>query len=155
MSGRFEIARGDFLVLLSAVFWAVHVHVLSWFSPRVDTIKLACLQYTLCSVFSLTAAFLFEEMEIGAILEAAVPILYGGCGSVGIAYTLQVVAQKRTHPTPTAIILSTEGIFAVLGGRLILAEMLSIRNVFGCVLILAGMLISQRRITYSGRRSER
>ena len=155
MSGRFEIARGDFLVLLSAVFWAVHVHVLSWFSPRVDTIKLACMQYALCSVFSLTAAFLFEEVEIGAVLEGAAPILYGGFGSVGIAYTLQVVAQKRTHPTPTAIILSTEGIFAVLGGWLILAEMLSIRNFIGCVLILAGMLISQLRITCPGKQSER
>ncbi|HUV08753.1 MAG TPA: DMT family transporter [Spirochaetia bacterium] len=143
VTGSFSIARGDFLVLLSALFWTAHVQLLARYSPRVDPIRLACAQFAVCSVSSLIAAFFTEKVHTPAIVAAAVPILYGGLFSVGIAYTLQVVVQKTAHPAHASIILSMEGVFAVLGGWLLLGEWLSVRGFVGCGLMLAGMIFSQ------------
>ena len=143
VTGRFTIARGDLLVLLSAVCWTAHVQVLGWLSPRVDPLRLSALQFAVCSLASLAVAFAAETVEPAGIRQALVPILYGGIGSVGVAYTLQVVAQRTAHPAHAAILLSTESVFAVLGGALILAERLSARGLLGCALMLAGMLLSQ------------
>jgi drug/metabolite transporter (DMT)-like permease len=139
----FTVARGDFLVLLSALFWTAHVQLIGLFSPKTDSLVLASIQFAVCAVFSLVVAFAAETGVLKGILQAAIPILYGGLCSVGIAYTLQVVVQKTAHPAHAAIILSLEGAFAVLGGWLILGEMLSIRGLIGCLLMLAGMIVSQ------------
>jgi len=112
------------------------------------------MQFAIVSLLSFIAAFAIETFTIQDILNAAIPILYGGLMSVGVAYTLQVVAQKDAPPTHAAIILSLEAVFAVLGGWLILSEMLSRRSLFGCVLMLAGMLISQLGLHW-GRRQLR
>ena len=143
VTGRFTIARGDLLVLLSAVCWTAHVQVLGWLSPRVDPIRLSALQFAFCSLASLAVAFATETVEAAGLRQALAPILYGGIGSVGVAYTLQVVAQRTAHPAHAAILLSTESVFAVLGGALLLAERLSPRGLLGCALMLAGMLLSQ------------
>jgi drug/metabolite transporter (DMT)-like permease len=140
---RFTIARGDFLVLLGAFMWAAHVLWISWLSPRMNPIVLACLQFAVCSLLSLWTAVVFEPIIIEAILQAAVSILYGGLMSVGIAYTLQVVAQRKAHPAHASIILSMEGVFAVLTGWIILKETLSARGLVGCALMLTGMIVSQ------------
>jgi drug/metabolite transporter (DMT)-like permease len=84
-----------------------------------------------------------ETITLSSIREAAVPILYGGVGSVGAGYTLQVVAQRRAHPSHAAILLSLESAFAALGGWWLLGEHLSPRGIMGCLLMLAGMLLSQ------------
>jgi len=139
----FTVARGDFLVLLSALFWTAHVQLIGWFSPKTDSLLLASIQFAVCSFFSLVVAAAAETVVLEGILRAAVPILYGGLCSVGIAYTLQVVVQKTAHPAHAAIILSLEGAFAVLGGWLILGELLSLRGLIGCALMLAGMIVSQ------------
>jgi len=139
----FSIAKGDFLVLLSALFWTAHVQLIGLFSPKTDSLLLACIQFAVCSLFSLVVAVIGETVVLEGILQAAIPILYGGLCSVGIAYTLQVVVQKTAHPAHAAIILSLEGAFAVLGGWLILGEVLSLRGLIGCVLMLAGMIVSQ------------
>ena len=139
----FTVARGDFLVLLSALFWTAHVQLIGWFSPKTDSLILACIQFAVCSFFSLVVAAAAETVVLEGILRAAVPILYGGLCSVGIAYTLQVVVQKTAHPAHAAIILSLEGAFAVLGGWLILGELLSLHGSIGCALMLAGMIVSQ------------
>jgi drug/metabolite transporter (DMT)-like permease len=140
------IARGDFLVLLSALFWTAHVQLIGWFSPKTDSLVLASIQFAVCSVLSLVVAAGTEAVVLEAILRAAIPILYGGLCSVGIAYTLQVVIQKTAHPAHAAIILSLEGAFAVLGGWLILGETLSLRGLAGCALMLAGMIVSQTSV---------
>ncbi len=142
----FTIARGDFLVLLSALFWTAHVQLIGWFSPKTNSLVLASIQFGVCSMFSLAVAAAAETVVLAGILRAAVPILYGGLCSVGIAYTLQVVVQKTAHPAHAAIILSLEGAFAVLGGWLILGEMLSFRGWIGCALMLAGMIVSQTSV---------
>ena len=129
--------------MLSALFWTAHVQLIAWYSPKEDPIQLACIQFAVCSVASLITAGLFETVLLSAILEAAIPILYGGLCSVGVAYTLQVVVQKTAHPAHASIILSLEGVFAVLGGWLILGELLSARGLIGCALMLSGMLFSQ------------
>jgi drug/metabolite transporter (DMT)-like permease len=143
VTDQFTIAWGDFLELLGAFFWAGHVLVIGHFSPRVSAIRLAITQFAICSILSLSTATVVETIRLSNILQAAVPILYGGLASVGIAYTLQVVAQKNAHPAHAAILLSLEAVFAAIGGWLMLGEILSVRGLFGCALMLAGMLLSQ------------
>lgn len=140
---QFTIDKGDFLVLLSAFLWAGHVLWISWLSPRMNPLILASTQFAICSLFSLVAAYAMEPIVISSIFAAAVPILYGGFCSVGIAYTLQVVAQRDAHPAHASILLSMEGAFAVLGGWLMLNETLSLRGLMGCAFMLSGMLLSQ------------
>ncbi len=143
ITGSFTIHKGDFYVLLSAFFWAGHMHVIGWLSPKIESSKIALMQFSIVSILSFAVAFVIETFTFQDILKAAVPILYGGLMSVGVAYTVQVVAQKQAPPTHAAIILSLESVFAVLGGWLILSEVLSLRSLFGCALMLAGMLMSQ------------
>jgi drug/metabolite transporter (DMT)-like permease len=133
-------APGDLWELMGAFFWAAHVLILGWLSPKVDRLKLAWTQYMVCSVLSLIGAGLTESMSLEGIEGALIPILYGGVLSVGIAYTLQVVAQRHAPPTHAAIILSLEAVFAALAGWLVLGEVLSLRALIGCGLMFSGML---------------
>lgn len=146
MTGRLAISRGDFLVLCSAFFWAGHVLLIGALSPSLDTVKLAFMQFAIVSVLSLITACAVETIVLNKIIDAAVPILYGGIFSVGVAYTLQVVAQKHAPPAHTAIILSLETVFAVLGGWLVLSETIPPRGLAGCGLMLMGILLSQRSL---------
>jgi drug/metabolite transporter (DMT)-like permease len=139
----FTLERGDLLVLVGALFWTAHVHVLGWLSPRTRPVALSCVQFAVCAVLSAASTALFEPVAAASLLDAAVPILYGGLVSVGIAYTLQVVAQRHAPPAHAAILLSLETVFAALGGWLVLGERLSTRGLAGCCLMLAGMLCSQ------------
>ncbi|MCK5197929.1 MAG: DMT family transporter [Spirochaetales bacterium] len=143
VKGSVKINTGDIFVLLSAFFWASHVIAISHFSPRVNALKLAFIQYLFCGILSLISAFIVEDVQKSTILLAWLPILYGSIFSVGIAYTLQVYAQKKVHPAHAAIILSLEGVFAVTGGWLILGESMGVRGMVGCILMLSGMFISQ------------
>ena len=143
VTADFSIAYGDALVLLGAFIWAGHVLLIGWLSPRMDALKLSAIQFAVCALLSLLTALAIESIRLEGIIAAAVPILYGGLFSVGIAYTLQVVAQREAHPAHTAIILSLEGVFAAIGGWLLLGELLTPRGLFGCALMLGGMLLSE------------
>ena len=136
------IARGDALVLVSAFFWAGHVLAISNLSRRLDWAMLAFLQFLVCALLSTALALGTEPIALQPLVQAAVPVFYGGVLSVG-AYTLQVVAQRRAAPGHAAIILSLETVFAALGGWLLLDEEMPLRGLVGCGLMLAGMLISQ------------
>ena len=140
---EFSISLGDLLVLLSAFFWAAHVLLIGWLAPRTNSLKLASAQFAICALLSFLTALAIETITIASIWQAIIPILYGGIGSVGIAYTLQVIAQRDAHPAHSAIILSLEGLFAAIGGWLLLGELLSMRSLLGCALMLAGMLFSE------------
>ena len=155
VNANFTIGRGDFLVFLSAFFWAAHVQVIGWLSPKVNAIKLATIQFAVCSVLSLITASFIETVSLNGIIKAAMPIFYGGVFSVGIAYTLQVVAQKNAQPTHAAIIMSLEGVFAALGGWVLLGETLSPRNILGCTLMLTGMIFAQITLIYKSRQKVR
>lgn len=139
----FTIAFGDFLEIIGAFFWAVHILVIDHFTKKVDPLKLSFVQFVMCSVLSTITAFIFEDVSVSGISQAAIPILYGGLLSVGVAYTLQVVAQKHAKPSHAAVILSMEAVFAALGGALLLNENMGVRGYFGCALMLAGMLLTQ------------
>lgn len=142
----FTIGKGDLLVLFSSFMWAAHVLTVGWLSPRMNSFILASSQYAVCSIISLTVAITTEDIILSSILQATIPILYGGIMSVGIAYTMQVMAQRIAHPAHTAVILTTEGAFAALGGWLLLGEVLSLRGLLGCSLMMLGMLASQLRV---------
>jgi len=140
---NFGIENGDLLVLASALFFAIHILLISNFSPRMSAIRLSIVQFAVCSMLSLSTAFFTETIILENILKAAIPIIYGGVFSVGVAYTLQIVGQKHAHASAASIILSLESVFAVFGGWLILSEQLSVRGMAGCLLMLLGMVLSQ------------
>ena len=139
----FTIAEGDLLQLICAVFFAAHVLVIGYLAKRMDTLKLALVQYLVCGFISLFIAVVIEVISWDMIVATAIPLLYAGIMSTGIAYTLQVVAQQHAHSSHAAIILSLEGAFAVLGGWLLLDEHLPARGLLGCALMLTGMFLSQ------------
>lgn len=143
----FTISYGDLLVLISAVFWAIHILSIDKFAKEIDSLKLSSLQFATCSVLSLASAFIFETVTLDGLSGSMIPLLYGGLLSVGVAYTLQVVAQKDAKPSHAAIILSTEAVFGAVGGALLLSETMSMRGAIGCALILAGIVLSQLNFT--------
>ena len=143
IKGALSIQSGDLLVLIGALFWTLHILIIGYYSVRVDVLKLACIQCLTCSLLSMAVALIFEPIVLSSLRAAAVPILYGGICSVGIAYTLQVVGQKYAPPAHAAIILSLEAVFAVIGGFLLLGEHMDTREITGCLLMLSGMLVSQ------------
>lgn len=145
VTSDFRINAGDYYVLVCALIWTAHVLVMGYVAPRTDPIRTALIQFIICASLSGIVAIGWEEINLNAILEATWPILYGGIMSVGIAYTLQVVAQQNAHPAYASIILSLESVFAVLGGWIILHEPLTTRILIGCLLMLAGMVVVQVR----------
>lgn len=140
---KLEINIGDILVLVGAFFWAIQILVIGYYSPKVDPFQLAFTQFVICAIFSFAAAVFTENINLQNILYALLPILYAGFFSVGIAFTIQVVAQREAHPANAAIIMSLEAVFAVIGGWLVLNESISIRGFWGCFLMLIGMILSQ------------
>lgn len=152
VTSSFSIAYGDLLQLIGAFFWAIHILVIDHFSRKVDVLKLAFFQFVTCSILSLGTALVLETITLSGLMQAAIPILYGGVCSVGVAYTLQVVGQKNANPSHAAIILSTETVFAAIGGWLILNERLGLRGIIGCSFMLIGMLLPQLHIYETNRK---
>jgi drug/metabolite transporter (DMT)-like permease len=141
----FTFAPGDLWELGGAFLWAVHMVLLGRFAPRADPLRLARMQYLVCSGLSLVVAVAAESVTAAALWAASGAIVYGGMLSVGIAYTLQVVAQRKAPPAHAAIILSMEGVFAAVAGWLVLGETLTPRALCGCALMLVAMLMAQLR----------
>jgi drug/metabolite transporter (DMT)-like permease len=139
----FDINVGDVLVLIGAFFWAIQILVIGYYSTKVDPFQLAFSQFVVCAVFSFVAALITETIVLQNVLLAYLPILYAGLFSVGIAFTIQVVAQREAHPANAAIIMSLEALFAVIGGWMILNESIPERGLIGCLLMLIGMILSQ------------
>ncbi len=138
-----RLASGDSYVLLGAFFWAGHVQFIARFSPRVDPIRLSFVQAMFTSLISFGIGFFLEEFRLEQVMAVAVPILYGGVISIGLAYTLQVVAQQDAKPAHAAILLSLESVFAVFWGWLLIREVLTPRAIFGSLLMFGGIMISQ------------
>ncbi len=144
MTGAESFGLGDVLLIGNAVVYAVQILVVDRFSKKdIHPLRFACGQFAVCSLLNLAGAALFEEITVDAVLAAGIPILYGGLLSVGVAYTLQIVAQRHAEPTAAAIIMSTESVFAVLCSAVILGENMSRGGYIGCVLMFAGILLSQ------------
>lgn len=145
VSESFQINKGDFLVLVSACFWAVHVQLINHMLQSKDPLSISVIQFLTCGFLSLAAMFIFEETSWNGIMRASLPLAYGGLISVGIAYTLQVVAQQYVEPSKASIILSFETVFAAIGGYLLLSESFNARNILGILLMFLGIIIVQVR----------
>ena len=148
MTDSFALSPGDAWVLASALLFAFHIMVIDYFSPKADGVKLSCIQFFVAGIVCGVPMLLFEKPQILEILQAWQPILYAGVLSCGVAYTLQIIAQKDYDPTAASLILSLESVFSVLAGWVILGEELSPRELAGCALMFAAIILV---VTANGR----
>ncbi|MBQ7032101.1 MAG: DMT family transporter [Clostridia bacterium] len=142
-STSFSVSKGDALLLGCAILFTVHIIVIDRFAPQVDCVRMSCLQFFVTGFCALVAAFLTEEIRLSYITASLVPILYTGILSSGVAYTLQILAQKDTDPTSAALICSLESVFALLGGWLLMGESFTARELWGCLITFGAILLSQ------------
>lgn len=143
------LSKGDFLQLVGALFWALHVISIGYYSPRFDALFLSLLQFATAGILSLIVALAMEDINFAFILDGWLPIFYAGVISTGVGFTLQVVAQKRAGAAQAAILLSTEALFAALGAWLILGETMTERKIFGASLMFIAFLLAQGIFSFS------
>ena len=153
VNGPEGIAWPDILLLLSALFFAVQILMIDNFAAKVDSVRLAGMEFLICGFLSGVPSVIFERKKwtggtdaaFGAFMnsQAWISILYAGIFSCGVAYTLQIVGQKKVEPTLASLLMSFESVFCVLGGWLILGERMSIRQIIGCVLVFVAILLAQ------------
>lgn len=139
----FVISAGDSFVVLCAFVFSVHILVIDHYAPKVDGVCMSCIQFFVSGLVCAVPMFVYEKPNLSALLEAGIPLAYAGVLSCGVAYTLQVVAQKNTDPTIASLILSMESVFSALTGWIILGERLSKREMLGCLLVFTAVIIAQ------------
>jgi len=138
-----RLTRGDALVCVCAVLFSGHILCCDCFSRRADPVSLSAVQFLTVALLTGVIAFLTEEPGWGQLRAAAIPILYCGLMSGGVGYTLQMVAQRITDPTVASLLMSLESVFAALAGALFLHERMSARELLGCVIMLAAIVLVQ------------
>lgn len=139
----FSLTRGDLLVLLCAVVFSVHILVIDHFTEKTDGVKMSCIQFIVCGILSCICMFIFEKPQVSALVSAWMPLLYAGILSCGVAYTLQIVAQKGYNPTVASLLLSLESVFSVVAGFIVLGQKMTARELSGCLLIFAAVILAQ------------
>ena len=139
----FQMAWGDLLVLSATIFWALYILCCDRFSQRRDPLKLSAIQFAATAALAAPCVLAFETPDLSAIMAAYVPILHAGVLCTAVAYTLEMAGQKNIPPVETSFILSTECLFALIGGSLLLGETHTLRELFGCLLLFAGVLLAQ------------
>ena len=145
MDSSFRLTRGDTLVCICAVLFSGHILCCDHFVKLGNPIRISAIQFVTCTAISSVAALLLEQPDMGKILSAAIPILYCGIISGGLGYTLQIIAQKFTDPAIASLLMSLESVFAVIAGALILGERMSARELWGCVIMFAAIILVQIR----------
>lgn len=143
MTGSLSLGKGEALCMLSAVFFAMHIMLVDRFSPYVDGVRMSCLQFFVCGALSSVLMLLFEKPDIRVIASAWLPLLYTGVLSSGVGYTLQIIAQKDVNPTVASLLMSLESVFSALAGWVILGQSLSGRELAGCLMIFAAIILAQ------------
>lgn len=138
-----SLNKGDLLVFLCAVIFSVHILVIDYFSPKADGVKLSCIQFFVAGILCTIGAFLLETPSWDALVSGAVPVLYAGVMSCGVAYTLQIIGQRNLDPTVASLILSLESVVSVLAGWVILDQTMNGKEIFGCVLVFAAVILVQ------------
>lgn len=138
-----SINKGDLLVLASAFGFTAHILIIDHFSPKVDGVKMSCIQFFVCGLLSIPFMLGLETIVWVDVISCWLPLLYAGVLSCSVAYTLQIVAQKNTEPTIASLILSLESAFALLAGILILQEQVSLREASGCLIMFAAIVLAQ------------
>ena len=142
-NGFGSIESSDWLLLSCAVLFSFQIIAVDHFSPQVDGVRLSLAEFLVVSVESTAAALLFETPSAAQFAENALPILYCGIMSSGVAYTLQILGQRDLNPAIASLIMCLESVFSALGGWMLLHQNLSAREVFGCVLIFAAVVLAQ------------
>lgn len=151
MNGETGIQKSDLVVLVCSVCYAVHIMVIDRFSPKADGVRMSCIQFLVCGLLTALPMIIFEIAPLGIgvwrsyfnSIEAWVSILYAGILSCGVAYTLQIVGQVGVEPTLASMLLSLESVFSVISGRILLHQYLGIKEIMGCVLIFAAIVLAQ------------
>ncbi len=144
MKGSFSLALGDSLVFFCAIIFSLHIMVIDYFVPKVDSVKMSCIQFLVAGLLSFVCVFLWESLPAWDMIWAArVPLLYTGILSCGVAYTFQIVGQKNINPTVACLILSLEAVISVLAGWLILQESMTNREIFGAALMFFAIILAQ------------
>lgn len=153
MTDSLRFQASDLMVLLCALLFAIHILVIDYFSPLVDGVRLSCIQFLVCGILSMIPMFFVEMQHFlsGIVvwtqnlqsLDAWIPILYAGILSCGVGYTLQIIGQNGLNPTLASMLMSLESVFSVLAGWLILQEKMELRQLGGCALIFAAILLAQ------------
>ena len=139
----FTIGKGDLIVLTGALFWALHILIVDHFTATADCLKMSVIQIFVAGLLASIPMLVLENPAITAIMDGAWTILYTAIAVTGIAYTLQIFGQRNTEPTVASIIMSLESVFAVISGMLILNEVLSVKEIIGCVLMFAAVITTQ------------
>lgn len=139
----FTIGRGELLTLACSICFTAHILVIDHIGNRVDGVQLSALQFLFSGLISLVCMFFTEIFVWKEVLRCWLPICYAGILSCGVAYTLQILAQRETNPTLASITMSLESVFAVLSGWIILDQSLSTREFLGCALMFAGVILAQ------------
>ena len=144
MTGSFALQLGDLLILICAFCFSGHILVIDYFSPKVDGVQMSCIQFFTAAVLSTVAMLFVEGMpSVQDVLLSWIPVLYCGVMSSGVAYTLQIIGQKGVNPTIASLVMSLESVIAVLAGWIILGESMSSREIMGCVLMFAAIILAQ------------
>lgn len=143
MTDSLSFSKGDTMVLLCALVFSLHILIIDYFSPKVDGVRMSCIQFFVASIICGIPALILEHPQFSSLVAAWAPILYAGILSCGVAYTLQIVAQKNYDPTIASLILSLESVFSVLAGWVILHQALSPREILGCVLVFIAIILVQ------------
>lgn len=143
MKGSLSLSKGDFLILICSICFAIHIMVVDHFTEKVSGTKLSCIQFLFAGALSSVLMFLFEEPHWADIGAAWLPICYAGILSCGVPYTFQIIGQRGTDPTIASLILSLESVVSVLAGWILLGETLSPREILGCVLMFGAIILAQ------------
>ncbi len=161
IDGSLTIGTGDLLVLICSVLFAVHILVIDHFSPLADGVMLSCIQFFVCAIVSGVLMLIFEEPSLGQLIDGAIPVLYAGVLSSGVGYTLQIVGQKGLNPTAAALILSLESVISSVAGYLAYRvgflttdQTMTARQVAGCVVVFAAVILVQVPIPDRKRKKE-
>lgn len=139
----FSIGKGDALVFICAIFFSIHILVIDHFAPKTDSLVLSCIQFYTAGIICMALAFLVEKPDLGQILSGFLPLMYAGVMSCGVAYTLQIVGQRYIDPTLSSLILSMEAAVSVIAGWIILGQKLTLKEIGGCVLMFAAVILVQ------------
>ena len=144
IKGDFSIESSDALVLLCAIVFTMHILVIDHYSPKCDGVRMSCIQFAVVTVVTLVCALIFESpLNFASIGNAIGPILMLGIGSSGIAYTLQIVAQRNINPAVGSIIMSLESVFGVIGAAIVFNEQMTNREYIGCAIVFVAVILSQ------------
>lgn len=143
INGKTRIETSDLLMLFCAFVFSLHILAIDYFSPKVDCVKLSCFQFFTCGIISIIVMFIFEHPDLSGIWAAKGTILYTGILSCGVAYTLQIVAQKDLNPAIASLIMSLESVFGAIAGYIILGDSFTHKELIGCIVVFLAVILAQ------------